>query len=144
MNHDWGLGPAPVLVLEMADKKIILAVNAGSSSLKTALFVVENKQLNAIAHASVSGFTSPPAKEKYSCRQTRRGGDLNKVESHSDAFEHILGAFIRDQQLPEVKGKDDIDYVCHRVVHGGDYSHDQVIDQQAYHTIESLEDLAPL
>src|SRR5271156_996041 len=114
----------------MSKPQIILSINAGSSSLKITLFQVgENKTLTGIANASVSGFTAPPATQKYS-----RGGHSSTkelgsdVKSHTGAFEHVLHAFLDDKDLPEVSSKDDITYACHRIVHGGDYSCDQLID----------------
>src|SRR5271154_3402431 len=130
----------------MSRPRIILSINAGSSSLKITLFQVgEDKTLTGIANASVSGFTAPPATEKYSrgghSSTKELGGD---VKSHNDALEHILNAFLDDKDLPEVSSKDDITTACHRIVHGGDYTCDQLIDDSTYHKIEELEDLAPL
>jgi hypothetical protein len=66
------------------------------------------------------------------------------IKSHNDAFQHILDGFLNDKDLKDVTSKDDITYACHRVVHGGDYATDQLINEQTYHKIEELEDLAPL
>ena len=129
----------------MGGSKIILAVNAGSSSLKTTLFEAESQtKLRAIASAEVSGFTSPPAKEKYTVGEKKTSRELSGIESHDAAFDHILKTLLEDDAVPEVKSKDDIDFVCHRVVHGGDYAEDQLINKETYHKIEDLEDLAPL
>ena len=130
--------------MTMADTKIILALNAGSSSLKTTLFQAVGKQLKALVSAEVSGFTSPPAKETYSIDGHSSSRDLSDIKSHDAAFEHILQTFIEDDKVDKVKSKDDIDFVCHRVVHGGDYTEDQLITEETYHKIEGLEDLAPL
>ena len=128
----------------MTDSKIILAVNAGSSSLKTTLFQADGKQLKPLVSAEVSGFTSPPAKEKYSIQGKSSSNDLPHITSHDAAFEHIVRIYIEDDKVEEVTSKDDIDFACHRVVHGGDYTEDQLITQETYHKIEGLEDLAPL
>lgn len=129
----------------MSKPEIILSINAGSSSLKITLFSVKNKSLEKIAAADVSGFTAPPAKEKYSRGTYKKNSELPKsIQSHNDAFQHILDSFLGDKDLKEVNSKDDITYACHRVVHGGDYSRDQLIDSETYHKIEGLEDLAPL
>ena len=130
----------------MSESPVILAVNAGSSSLKITLFTVErvSKSLRKIAASEVSGFTAPPAREKYSRGSFTRRNDLPGVKLHEDAFQHILESFLDDKDLEEVTNKRDITYACHRVVHGGDYTEDQVVDKDTYHKIESLEDLAPL
>jgi len=41
----------------MGTAKVILAINAGSSSLKTTLFRYDEEHLVALASAQVSGFT---------------------------------------------------------------------------------------
>lgn len=127
--------------------KIILAINAGSSSLKITLFSAQSSPspcLEKIAAAEVSGFTDPPAKEKYRRGSYSSKNELPDIKSHDDAFQHILNTFINDKDLTEVQSKDDITYACHRVVHGGDYTTDHFINTHTYHKIEELEDLAPL
>jgi hypothetical protein len=131
----------------MSERKIILAINAGSSSLKITLFSAKaapSQSLEKIAAAQVSGFTDPPAKEKYSRGSYSTRNELPNITSHDDAFQHILDSFISDKDLKEVQSRDDITYACHRVVHGGDYAADHFIDKHTYHKIEELEDLAPL
>jgi acetate kinase len=131
----------------MSEPKIILAINAGSSSLKVTLFSAKGSaspSLDKIAAAQVSGFTDPPAKEQYLRGPYSTKNELPNVKSHHDAFQHILERFINDKDLTEVQNKDDITYACHRVVHGGDYATDHFVDQHTYHKIEELEDLAPL
>ena len=137
----------------MSRPRVILSINAGSSSLKITLFHVDgsgtSSSLSApekIAAAEVSGFTDPPAKERYSrtAGSYTTKNELPNIKSHSDAFRHILQAFVADKDLKEVNNIEDITHACHRVVHGGDYAADQVIDEDTYHKIEELEDLAPL
>jgi acetate kinase len=132
----------------MSKPKIILSINAGSSSLKTTLFSVKedasSSYLEKIATAEVSGFTDPPAKQKYTRGSHTIKNELPDIRSHNDAFQHILNAFLSDKDLKEVNSKNDIAYACHRVVHGGDFATDQLINKDTYHKIEQLEDLAPL
>jgi len=132
----------------MSKPKIILSINAGSSSLKITLFSVKedasSSYLEKIAAAEVSGFTDPPAKQKYTRGSFTIKNEWPDIRSHNDAFQHILNAFLSDKDLKEVNSKDDITYACHRVVHGGDFATDQFINEDTYHKIEQLEDLAPL
>jgi hypothetical protein len=130
----------------MSKPKTILSINAGSSSLKITLFSVDNSSssLEKIAAAEISGFTDPPAKEKYTRGTYSIKNESPDIKSHNDAFQHILDGFLNDKDLKDVTSKDDITYACHRVVHGGDYATDQLINEQTYHKIEELEDLAPL
>ena len=130
----------------MSKPTTILSINAGSSSLKITLFSLKrsSSSLEKIAAAEISGFTDPPAKEKYTRGSYKTKNEWPDIKSHNDAFQHILDAFFSDKDLKEVTSKDDITYACHRVVHGGDYATNQFINEETYHKIEELEDLAPL
>jgi acetate kinase len=130
----------------MSRPEIILSINAGSSSLKITLFRVKDSStsLEKIAAAEVSGFTDPPTKEKYTRGSYSTKNEWPNIKSHNDAFQHILDGFLNDKDLGEVRSKDDITYACHRIVHGGDYATDQFINEDTYHKIKGLEDLAPL
>ncbi|KAJ8108224.1 hypothetical protein OPT61_g8322 [Boeremia exigua] len=128
--------------------EIILAINAGSSSVKISVYKTsENKPdvPEQLAEASVDGLTAPPAQLKYSRGgETIKGKELEGISSQKDAFTYILEYLTQDKGLPELNNKDDIHFTCHRVVHGGDYPRSQVIDKETYHHIEELSDLAPL
>jgi acetate kinase len=129
-------------------KKVILAVNAGSSSVKVSVYTAEFGQSPVqIAESQVSGLTAPPAKLKY----VRRGqvvtkdGDVDeKVNGQQDAFNLLLDTLINDHDLPEIESKEDVAIVCHRIVHGGDYAKPQLVADGTYHHLENLNDLAPL
>ncbi|KAF4338864.1 acetate kinase [Fusarium beomiforme] len=128
--------------------KIILAINAGSSSVKISVYTADkNAEPHQIAEASIGGLTAPPATLAY----TRRGEQVIKakevadsVKNQEDAFDLLLQTFIEDKDLQEVSSKEDIAIASHRIVHGGDYDQSQVITQDAYHHLEELSDLAPL
>lgn len=128
--------------------KSILAINAGSSSVKISVYSAEfNRTPAQVAECQVSGLTAPPSKLSYS-----RGGENVKqgevleqdIKCQDDAFKLLLKTLIDDPQLTPIKSKDDIFITCHRIVHGGDYASSQVITQETYHHLETLSDLAPL
>jgi acetate kinase len=128
--------------------EIILSINAGSSSVKISVYKTPEdgssvpKQL---AEATVEGLTAPPSKLKYERGDEKiKGQELENVTSQEDGFRYILDHLTNDPGLPELNRKEDIHFTCHRVVHGGDYPRSQVIDQETYHHIEELSDLAPL
>ena len=105
---------------------VILSINAGSSSLKTTLFVEEGKgnggmDLRRLASAEISSINSPPAHLKYLRGSYKDSSDVGEIKDHRGAFEHVLNAFLSDSEIPEVSSKDDIDYTSHRVVQGGDF-----------------------
>jgi acetate kinase len=126
--------------------KIILSINAGSSSVKVSAYAFDKstdpKQL---AEAQIDGLTAPPATLKYERGDEKiKGKELGEVKSQEDAFKYILDHLTNDKGLPELSKKEDIEWATHRVVHGGDYAKPQVIDSGTFHHIEELSDLAPL
>ncbi|KAG6821461.1 hypothetical protein H0H93_010185 [Arthromyces matolae] len=110
----------------------ILSVNAGSSSLKISLFdVTEGVEL--VLTCNISNISSPPAKFAFNSDEAE---SVPSITDHSSAFDHFL------TRCPSESSS--IAFVCHRVVHGGDYTAPVVIDYQAYDRIAALSDLAPL
>ncbi|KAF6810170.1 acetate kinase [Colletotrichum sojae] len=128
--------------------KVILAINAGSSSVKISVYSAEpNEPPHQIAETSISGLTAPPAQVSYTRGdvEVKKNQDLQqKVSTQDDAFRVLLKTLIEDPQLPQIKGKGDISLTCHRIVHGGDYSCSQIITLHTYFHLEKLSDLAPL
>ncbi|KAI1431997.1 acetate kinase [Xylaria sp. CBS 124048] len=129
--------------------KVILSINAGSSSVKISVYTAspQNNDPLQIAEADVSGLTAAPTQLNYK----RRGETVaknkvlsTKAESQEYAFTELLRALIEDSGLPEISQKSDIALACHRIVHGGDYITSKVINQHTYHHLEALADLAPL
>jgi acetate kinase len=117
---------------ESNSSPVILSINAGSSSLKTTLFVEEeaesgSKGLRRLASAEISSINSPPARLKYLRGISKDTRDVGDVQDHKQAFEHVLNAFIEDTEIKEVSSKDDIDYTAHRVVQGGNFEEKSVI-----------------
>ncbi|KAJ5103449.1 Acetate/Proprionate kinase [Penicillium argentinense] len=124
--------------------KSIMAVNAGSSSVKVTFYTFENPP-RTIADAQVSGFTAPPPTFKYQRGDYQHKEELeNTINTPQDAFQFILHRCFNDPELSEVASDDDLSYICHRVVHGGDYTEALEINDDTLHHLETLEDLAPL
>ncbi|KAJ6004929.1 Acetate/Proprionate kinase [Penicillium herquei] len=124
--------------------KYILAVNAGSSSVKVTFYTYENPP-KAIADAQVSGITAPPPALKYQRGAVKLKEKLEeKLDTPQDAFKYILKRCFNDPELSEVASDADLAYICHRVVHGGDYMDSVKITDETLHHLEALEDLAPL
>ncbi|KAK8050409.1 hypothetical protein PG994_012139 [Apiospora phragmitis] len=130
--------------------KVILSINAGSSSVKISVYTAKRGQPPpqlAFAEAQINGLTAPPAQLRYI-----RGGQTvlkdqpvdHKVNNQDDAFKLLLKTFIDDPELPQISSKDDIEIACHRVVHGGDYTTARLINLHTYIHLEDLTDLAPL
>jgi acetate kinase len=128
--------------------KIILSVNAGSSSVKISVYSTTlNEDPLELAEIQIDGLTAPPPELKY----TRGGSSICKglelspsIKTQNDAFKYMLDHLIQDQDFSAINKKEDIAIVCHRVVHGGDYEWPQEINEDTYHHLEALTDLAPL
>ncbi|KIK98680.1 hypothetical protein PAXRUDRAFT_133679 [Paxillus rubicundulus Ve08.2h10] len=126
---------------------LILAVNAGSSSLKISLFQRlprEPKTPRLLLSSSISSISSPPAKFTFNHASTTPCSAYSSSEpsirDHESAFAHFLSRLKEDATIDH----QEIQHTCHRVVHGGDYRDPVVISEQSYHHIEKLRDLAPL
>src|ERR1700733_176087 len=112
--------------------KIILSVNAGSSSLKISVFKSAfGRPPCLLAEATVSGLNAQSAKLSYCCGpnaalvkealQSPSQGDL-------DPFQEILNVLTRN--LPELGHVDEIAIICHRIVHGGGNTEHTVISTE--------------
>jgi acetate kinase len=130
-------------------KDLILAVNAGSSSLKISLFRRDPSSPSAVSlvlTSSLSSLSSPPATfsfafaDPHKAAQNVKSEKVEGVDDHAAAFAHFLERLEKDASVR----KDEIAHACHRVVHGGDYAEPVVISKDTYHHIEKLTDLAPL
>jgi acetate kinase len=62
------------------------------------------------------------------------------VTDHETALKHFLEFLQENTSFKE----EHIKHICHRVVHGGEYTKPTKISSESYHRIESLSDLAPL
>lgn len=130
-----------------ANMAIILSINSGSSSVKVSIYKSSKQGQDPVqlADAQISGLTAPPAKLSYQRgSENIKNQEVKDINSNEDACEYILDHLVKDKGLSEISTRDDINYACHRVVHGGDYPAAHVIDEDTYHHLEDLTDLAPL
>jgi len=124
--------------------KSILSVNAGSSSIKITFYTFELPPRE-LANAQISGITAPPPMLKYVKGDKTYKEELkDKLSTPQDAFKFLLKRCFSDPELSEVASSDDLSYICHRIVHGGDYLEAVEINDETYHTLRGIEDLAPL
>lgn len=102
----------------------ILVLNAGSSSIKYQLFGMENEAV--LAKGQVD----------------RIGEPGSEVRSHQEALQRIVDNL---QAEGAVRGREDLDAIGHRVVHGGELFHRPVlIDDEVVSAIREMVPLAPL
>lgn len=128
--------------------KTIVSINAGSSSVKISVYSAEQGQdPKELAETQIDGLTAPPSQLKYTRggESIAKGQKLNeKITTQNDAFKYMLDELINDEDLKAITKKEDIAIACHRVVHGGEYDESKVINEDTYHHLEVLTDLAPL
>lgn len=117
----------------------ILAINAGSSSLKFQLFEMPDEEVLAkglIDRIGINGST-------FNLETGEKTNTITKdIEDHEAAVKLLLNQLI---ELKVIESFDEIDAVGHRVVHGGEYfSESIVIDDDVISKIEEVSELAPL
>jgi acetate kinase len=128
--------------------KVILAINAGSGSVKISVYLAEYQQSpQRIAEAEVNDLTASPPRLSYSRGDTILSKDQEveeRLANQDSAFRFLLQMLIDDENILQIKQKTDINFACHRVVHGGEYRSSQIITRDTYNYLEELSDLAPL
>ena len=128
--------------------KVILSINAGSSSVKLSVYKIEQRDQSPeqLVETQIAGLTAPPSTFSYQSRgQKIKNQQLAEhLSSQDKAFKYMLDHLVDDKDTPEIQRRDDIVIACHRIVHGGDYENAQIITPETYHQLEELTDLAPL
>ncbi|MGH1331955.1 MAG: acetate/propionate family kinase [Paracoccaceae bacterium] len=108
----------------------ILTLNAGSSSLKFALYAGEDQRLR----GQVERIGSPQATLKLARREIAIGG-----ADHAGALNAILEAIAPNLNGQRLAG------IGHRIVHGGvEFAAPAVLTPEVMHKLEALSPLAPL
>lgn len=117
----------------------VLAINAGSSSLKFKLFSMPEEVVIAEGAIERIGLKNSIISVEVGDVETV---DMMDILTHEEAVTQLL------EKLTETGGidsLDEIDAVGHRVVHGGEEFRESVkITDQVIHSIDDLRELAPL
>lgn len=118
---------------------LILAINAGSSSLKFQLLDMPSENVLAKGQIERIGLSDSIFSMKSSKGKVEETKDIG---THAEAAEILLDMLIRGEV---VTSYDEISGVGHRVVHGGEVFSDSVqIDDDVLLKLEELSSLAPL
>ena len=128
--------------------KLVLSVNAGSSSIKLSLYSASlGSTPILLVKSSVSGLTSPPATFSYSndaiADHRVVDQEVRDVTDQNSALGLFLRHLARDESLRE-HGTGDVELVLHRVVHGGLFQEAVLLNEETIQEIGHLTDLAPL
>ena len=117
----------------------VIAVNAGSSSLKFQLFEMDNETVITSGVIERIGLEDSIFTIKYNGEKDVR---TSSIPTHKEAVQLLLDTLIEKKivaSLDEIKG------VGHRVVQGGAYFKESaIIDQDVVNKIDELKSLAPL
>jgi len=120
----------------------ILAVNAGSSSLKFSLYPLAGHSVGASLLTGQFQGLEPHGTPQMSWQMEGKTG-TDRLEASADPFDEALArlrAFLSGmERLPPLRG------IAHRVVHGGSlYRNSLVVDETVLGQLETLNSLAPL
>ncbi len=118
---------------------IIMAVNAGSSSLKFQLLEMPSEFVIASGVVERIGIENSVFSIKYDGKKEK---DTLDIKTHKIAVDMLLDKLVK---LNIVKSLDEIEGIGHRVVHGGEKFTDSVIiTEEVLNAIEEVSHLAPL
>src|SRR6516162_3157120 len=157
MSHGWGKGTPCVLSRRGASMsgppelgkepdgsgrrmQHILTLNAGSSSIKFALFA-SGPTLDECVRGQIEGLGSAPQLQAEQAGKTIADErlDAGEVVDQASALAVVL------RFLEHTAGEVTVAAVGHRVVHGGvDFSESVVLDEERFKALERLNPLAPL
>lgn len=121
----------------------ILAVNAGSSTLKFSLHPLDNGVVQAqILSGSIQGLEPHGTPELSYSYQDRKHQEMLSAKS-DDAFETALerlsALLLHELDLPQLKA------IAHRIVHGGKtYRESLILNENILNDLSALNSLAPL
>ncbi len=117
----------------------VLAVNAGSSSLKFQLFSMPEEEVLCSGVVERIGLNDGVFNIKYNGNKDK---DVLDIPDHNVAADLVLNALV-DKKI--VEKLDEIVAVGHRIVHGGEYFSKTVLaTPENIALVEELNDLAPL
>ena len=117
----------------------VMAVNAGSSSLKFQLFNMPSEEVITSGVVERIGLDEGIFTMKYN-------GDKKvikcPIQDHQVAVEMLLKELVEEGVVKELN---EINAVGHRMVHGGEYFNDSVVaSEDAVNKVDELSELAPL
>lgn len=117
----------------------IMAVNAGSSSLKFQLFEMPSEEVKLAGTIERIGMEDDIVTLKFNGKKKNY---TVPIKNHTEAVDILLHELV-DEKI--VKSLDEINGVGHRVVHGGEeFNKSVIITDEVAKVISDLSDLAPL
>lgn len=121
----------------------ILSVNAGSSSLKFALYPRVGSQVDAAHITGIIEGLEPNGQPTIKVSDGNKSVSKTLPAAAGNPFDQALAAL--DATLSEHVGESTITAIAHRIVHGGQrYAESTLLDAEALAYLETLSSLAPL
>ena len=120
----------------------ILVLNCGSSSIKYALYNMDDKSVMTSGGAERVGLDGAFVKVKLANGEKRQ--IMHDMPEHTEGVKFIF-SLLTDPEIGVIKSLKEIDAVGHRMVHGGEkFAKSVVITPEVIKAFEEVSDLAPL
>ncbi len=120
----------------------ILVLNCGSSSIKYALYNMDDNSVMASGGAERVGLDGAFVKVKLPNGEKRQV--MHDIPEHTEGVKFIF-SLLTDPEIGAIKDLKEIDAVGHRMVHGGEkFNKSVILDDEVLKVFEECSDLAPL
>ena len=120
----------------------ILVLNCGSSSIKYALYNMDDKSVMTSGGAERVGLDEAFVKVKMPDGTKKKV--MHDIPEHTEGVKFIF-SLLTDPETGVIKSLDEIDAVGHRMVHGGEkFNKSVVLNDEVLEVFKSVSDLAPL
>ena len=123
-------------------KMKILVLNCGSSSIKYALYNMDDKSVMTSGGAERVGLDGAFVKVKLANGEKRQ--IMHDIPEHTEGVKFIF-SLLTDPEIGVIKDLNEIDAVGHRMVHGGEkFNKSVILTDEVLKVFEECSDLAPL
>ncbi|MCH5312219.1 MAG: acetate kinase [Prevotella sp.] len=120
----------------------ILVLNCGSSSIKYALYNMDDKSVMTSGGAERVGLDGAFVKVKLANGDKKQ--IMHDIPEHTEGVKFIF-SLLTDPEIGVIKNLDEIDAVGHRMVHGGEkFNKSVLLTDEILKVFEECSDLAPL
>lgn len=120
----------------------ILVLNCGSSSIKYALYNMDDKSVMTSGGAERVGLDGAFVKVKLANGEKKQ--IMHDIPEHTEGVKFIF-SLLTDPEIGVIKDLKEIDAVGHRMVHGGEkFNKSVILTDEVLKAFEECSDLAPL
>ena len=120
----------------------ILVLNCGSSSIKYALYNMDDNSVMTSGGAERVGLDGAFVKVKLANGEKKQ--IMHDIPEHTEGVKFIF-SLLTDPEIGVIKSLDEIDAVGHRMVHGGEkFAESVLITPEVIEAFKACSDLAPL